>query len=145
MAKARINKFIFNDGKVFLRIKAVANGLKILRSDDSYKILFTIKGGKVIEIPLVYKESFQAPEAIYDDALTLGFDESEVQTFKNSLVKMTYGWGELVCFNAASESSEYFYLIPQDQSIAVRIGPIPNNIDDQQFEIDWTNIQWGSQ
>ncbi len=143
MAKARINKFIFKDGKVFLRLKATANGLKITKDGTHFKMIFTIKGGKTIELPIQFMDDFHVPEAIYQDALQLGFKESDIDQFKSSLVKVSYSWGELICFNAATETSEYFYLVPTEQTIAVRIGPVPNTVDTQQFEMDWTNVQWG--
>ncbi len=147
MPKARINKLIFQEGKVFLRIKTTARHLKLKREGFDYTIEFQAKDSEnsMISMPIVFVQSFGFSDSIYADAIDLGYKKSEFENLPDAgVVSEIYTWGQVINLKAATQLPQcYYYLVPTNQKFAVRIGPFAAGIETSDIEIDWPNIQWG--
>lgn len=128
-ATSRINKFIFQEGKAFLRLRTIAKDLKVLKDGENYKIEIPqgINAQTGVLIPVVGMKDFDRSQIKEDD-------DTE---------KVELSWGEIVKVrDAATESNQYF-VVPNEGSFVVLIGPIPEKVERNKLELDWDNLQWG--
>lgn len=116
MPKERINKFIFQDGKSFLRFKTKAEDLTLKKIESNYFIEFST-GPKMTSIPLLFLPDLNDLDA-------------------SSAEETNFRWGKML------KIVDCYYLTPKRQNFAVRFGPIPANTLDLTLVIDWPNVQW---
>ncbi len=147
MSKSRINKLIFQDGKIFLRVKTVARNLKLKKIESNYAVEFYPKNanGKPTEIPITFINEYSFPETLEKDALQLGLDKDDIDKLPNVGVSLkNYDWGKFVGWETPEDApNNYYYLTPQKQKFSIKVGPIPTTLDSDDIELDWPNIQWG--
>lgn len=118
MPKARINKFIFQEANVFFRMKTKAKNLVVKKDGDNYSMEFS-SNNKKIDIPVLFMPNLaELPDQNSDST--------------------PYAWGKLL------KEDSFYYLVPEKNSFAIKVGPIAEGILDSDIEIDWPNIQWGS-
>jgi hypothetical protein len=126
MLKSRINKFIFQEGRVFLRLKTMAKDLKIVKVGLNYAIHFSTQHveGKKANVPVEFVEEIVLPNT-------------------NSTLS-AFDWGEFVLQKDPNDHPDVcFFLKPKDQKFGVKIGPISCEINSSELEVDWENLQWG--
>ena len=142
MSKSRINKFIFREGKVFLRLKTTAKNLKVVKSETDYTMDFAVHGlkGNMASIPVVWVDTKVNDEYLKAEALSFGCKEDKLE---NAVSKKEQAWGEQTLIKTPSNREVYYYLCPHDQDYGVKLGPIPKNIEGARFEMDLENLQWG--
>jgi hypothetical protein len=127
MLNSRINKFIFKDGKVFMRLKTNAKNLKVVKMNSDYTMDFldVSSGNKKVSIPVLWIEDFKSlsPEALGS--------------------KIIEGWGAR--YNSVSEdkTETSYYVHPENQKFGLKIGPIQKTLEGKALEVDWSNLQWG--
>lgn len=146
MSKDRINKFIFSDQNIFLRLKTTAKGLKVKKNDSGYAMSLTthIPKRMVTSIPVVLLKEFKGEESIHDEALELGYEKDKSGTVsKATITCVEEKWGERLSLRTLDKHATYYYLQPEDKGFAVKVGPIFKSIDGKEIEIDWSNAQWG--
>ncbi|MBT4962723.1 MAG: hypothetical protein HOI53_08615 [Francisellaceae bacterium] len=127
MPKTRINKFIFQDGNVFFRIKTTAKNLVFKKNEDNYLIEFSsvLSEGEKNNIPVQFIPNLT---------------ESPAQNSTST----TYTWGKLIKESSTENESHFFYyLVPEKYNFAAKLGPVTEQVLDSDLEIDWPNIQWG--
>ena len=128
MPKTRINKFIFQDGQVFLRLKTTATNLIIKRDGDNYSIQFSsqLSENTKIDIPVEFMETLpDLPDQNSDST--------------------PHEWGKLIKEKNTGDDSHFvYYLVPEQFDFAVKIGPLAEETIASDLEIDWPNIQWGT-
>ncbi len=147
-ATGRINKFIFTDGdgKVFLRLKTTAKGIKVKKVDSDYAFELTTLVPKrmVTNVPVVWMGLFDQEESVHEDALLLGHEKGKTEKKSVATVtKIEESWGERFSIRTPDKHATYYYLSPKNKKYAVKIGPVFKSIDGRELEIDWANLQWG--
>lgn len=127
MLNSRINKFIFKGGKVFLRLKTNAKNLKVIKMDSDYTMDFVdgSAGNKKISIPVIWVEDFESVKAE-------GLGSEVVES-----------WGLRLSSISEDKKETSYFIQPENQKFAVKVGPIPKILEGKSLEIDWSNLQWG--
>lgn len=142
MASSRINKFIFKEGKVFLRLKTTAKNLKVKKEGLNYSMDFAAHGakGNMVSVPVVWIDDSLNDEFINKEALDLGCKE---ESLVNAITKIKTSWGQQTSVKTPDNKAIYYYLHPHNETYGVKLGPIPKNIEGERFEMDLENLQWG--
>lgn len=143
MSKARFNKFIFQGGKTFLRLKTLAKDLKVKKqgTDYSMEVLIGASQDRRLSIPVVCLDKFQESSSVIKDLVKI---DCVIKDDERSVSESEMAWGWLKSFTD-KENMIYYYLEPAKKTYAIRVGPIPKDIDGSKIEIDWTNLQWGTE
>jgi len=142
---SRINKFIFHESNVFLRLKTNAKDLKVVKdvskkeADYHMQIPTPSNGEDHTAIPVIWINDFN-DSTLLNDAKTLGFAE---RSLENASTKIQENWGLLTKLKDSKANFNYYYLSPKNKNYAVKIGPIHQGIDGTKIKIDWSNLQWG--
>jgi len=144
MTKSRVNKFIFKEGTVFMRMKTTAKNLKVVKKGTDYTMDFAVHGvkGNMTSIPVLWVSDRVSDDYLKKEALNIGCKEDKLE---NAISKKDQAWGEQVLIKSPNNKEVYYYLIPQDQDYGIKLGPIPKNIEGARFEMDLENLQWGHQ
>jgi len=140
--KSRINKFIFEDGRVFLRIKTHAKDLKVKKHDLNYEMTIPTHSDdkSFTSIPVIWINSFDKDKTVIKEATSLGIEEDDL---KKAISSTDENWGTLTMFKDLRSDMNYYYLAPKNKAYAVKVGPIHKSLVDVKIEIDWSNLQWG--
>lgn len=147
----RINKFIFNrnddeGGKVFLRLKTTAKGIKVKKVESNYvlELMTLVPKRMMTTIPVIWIEDFNFEKSVHADALEIGHEKDKSgEASKATIACVEERWGERLSIRTPDKHATYYYLSPSEKKYAVKIGPIFKSIDDRELEIDWANLQWG--
>ena len=128
MPKTRINKFIFQEGNVFLRLKTTAKNLVFKKDGVNYSIEFSNQLSENM------KTKFQ---------VIFMPDLKEVPS--SNTISETYSWGRLIKEESTDIDSQFcYYAIPEEFDYAAKLGPFSKDLIKLDLEIDWPNIQWGT-
>ena len=140
--KSRINKFIFKDGKVFLRIKTKAENLIVKKNSINYEMIFPTPSDnqQFTSIPVVWINDFDKDKILSKETLFLDHEEDSL---KDSILETEENWGALTAFKNSKSKMNYYYLSPKNKPYAIKIGPIHDSIDGKEIEFDWSNLQLG--
>ena len=130
--KNRINKFIFQEGSVFLRLKATAENLVCQKNENGYSLVFANKLSND-------KES----------NIHVTFVQGLAEVPSDNIIREDFSWGELIKEKSTEKTAEkntpiFYYVIPDKCDYAAKVGPFTEAIINSELEIDWENIQWGS-
>ncbi len=141
--KARFNKFIFQGGTQFLRLKTLSDKtVKVSKEGENYNIDFFKTSDQKITVPVIWLQNFEGEETIKEHSID--FSNEEVDYPRLTLVTKE-PWGHLTQLKVKNDNVNYYYLAPKNKSYAVRIGPILESIDGKDIELDVKNVQWGSE
>lgn len=140
MANSRINKFIFQQCHSFLRLRTVAKDLKIVRNGTNYiiEIPKAISATVSAEIPVTCLTNTNIETAIPEALTPLDLNPDDQQVVKT----IDFSWGKLVRIYESKSNSNIYFIFPHDVVNAVKLGPIPQGVENNKLEIDWQNLQW---
>lgn len=141
--KARFNKFIFQGGTQFLRLKTLSDKtVKVAKQGENYDIDFYKTSDHKISIPVVWLQNFNGEETIGEQSTSFNNAEDD---FARLMLVTKEPWGHLTRLKIKNDETHYYYLAPKNKSYAVRIGPILVSLDGKDIEMDLKNVQWGSE
>lgn len=102
-------------------MKTAATDFRLNKTGESYSFDFKVsESPDAVSVEVNCVEGFSKPDGVTPEA---------------------FPWGQLFALESAPGMTE-FYLSPEGVDFVVKVGPMPSNVDQQDFEIDWFNLQW---
>ena len=117
--------------------------VKVAKADNDYKIeiLLDEKTKHKASIPVTFVKEFK-DEWVTEEAKNKSFETDQLDKI---ITKTEKSWGELIRFKNAKENLKTYFIKIKDKPFAVKVGPIPDDVDSKVVEIDWTGLQWGNE